>query len=378
MSPPRSPSHPARGAADSGLRLVQEAIAQRQFAPVYLLVGDDEFLKDAAQRDLLEAAVDAATRDFNCEVRRSAELDAETLGSVLATPPLLAERRAVVLRDVPALRKAARQQLDRYLERPAADTLLLLVAPAGAKVDAGLSSRGVVLHFDPLTPERVRRWIGHHARTVLGATVEEDAAKLLQEGVGNDLQQLAAELDKCASYALAHRPSGMAVPAPELMAISADVVSAVVGVRRGETVSDLLDAVALRDAARATALVGHVLAQPKMAGVPIVMMLATQALALAYGRARRDGGVPTSRLSGEFFAFLKETGAFTGRPWGEAASAWTRVVDRWTAAECDAALRILLEADVALKETMVSSEEGIVTGAVLALCATGRRAGRAA
>jgi DNA polymerase III delta subunit len=51
---------------------------------VYYLYGDDDYLKDAAVRDLLDAAVDPSTRDFNCEIRRASDLDAETLSSLLA------------------------------------------------------------------------------------------------------------------------------------------------------------------------------------------------------------------------------------------------------------------------------------------------------
>lgn len=385
--PPRATSRsssPAREVATtaSPLRVVQEAITTGRFAPAYYLYGDDDFLKDGAVRDLLDAAVDSATRDFNCEIRRAADVDAETLDSLLGTPPMLAERRAVVLRDVTGLRKAARQALDRYLQRPAADTLLLMTAPAGTKVDAALERQALSLHFAPLTPERVRRWIAHHAATVLGAAVDEDAAQLLQQAIGNDLHLLASELDKCASYALGEpasggvsREAGSAAPACR---IGAEVVAAIVGVRRGETVTDLLDAVAERDAARAIGLVGVVLGQPKVTAVQVVMMLSTQAFALAHGRARRDAGVPTNRLPQEFFAFLKDTGGYPGRPWGEAASAWTRVVDRWSASACEAALERLLETDVALKETTVSNAEQQLTSLVLALCGDRPRTRRAA
>ena len=139
--PPRSAASSSSTAREaSPLRIVQAAIQSRAFAPVYYLFGDDDFLKDAAIRDLLEAAIDPATRDFNCETRRGNELDAETVGSLLATPPMLAERRAVVIRDVTLLKKAARQQLDAYLKRPASDTLLLLVSVAGTKADAPLTA----------------------------------------------------------------------------------------------------------------------------------------------------------------------------------------------------------------------------------------------
>jgi DNA polymerase-3 subunit delta len=351
----------------SPLRVVQAAIQSRQFAPVYYLHGDDDYLKDAAIRDLLDAAVDPSTKDFNLESRRGGELDAETLGSLLATPPMLAERRAVVLRDVAALKKAARQQLDKYLTRPASDTLLLLVSPAGTKVDTPIANASVSLDFAPLTPERVRKWIAHHASTVLAIDIADDATQLLQQAVGNDLHLLAAELDKCASYVLgAHTPTDRAT-------IDIDAISAVVGVRRGETVTDLLDAVARHDARTAVTLVGHVLGQPKVTAVQVVMMLSTQAFALSFGRARRDAGIPTSRLPNEYFAFLKETGGYPGRPWGEAASAWTKVTDGWNARACERALQLLLEADMALKETTVSNAEQILMSLVLSLCATRAR-----
>ena len=118
---------------------MRAAVDSREFAPVYYLHGDDDFLKDASLQSLLDAALDPSTRDFNCEIRTGAALDAETLGSLLGTPPMLAERRAVVVRDVHTLKKAARGELDRYLARPAADTLVVLVAPAGQAVDASLA-----------------------------------------------------------------------------------------------------------------------------------------------------------------------------------------------------------------------------------------------
>lgn len=362
----------------SPLRTVMAAIQAKSFAPVYYLFGDDDYLKDGAVRDLLAAAIDPSTRDFNLESRRCGDLDAEDVNSLLATPPMLAERRAVVLREVNALKKAARAQLDRYLTRPASDTLLLLIAPAGVKADAALMSVSAALDFQPLSPDRVRKWISHHATTVLGVGISADAAELLQQAVGNDLQLLAAELDKCASYAfgarhaaekLSEKRSEQTTGETIAVTIDSEAVTAVVGVRRGETVTDLLDAVARHDAAAATALVGHVLGQPKVTPVQVVMMLSTQAFALSFGRARRDAGVPTNRLPAEFFAFLKEAGGYPGRPWGEAASAWTKVVDQWSAAACERALALLLEADIALKDTTVSTAEQTMMSLVLSLCA---------
>lgn len=356
----RKTSQPAEA---SPLRVVQAAIQASSFDPVYYLYGDDDYLKDQSIQDLLNAALDPTTRDFNCDVRRASDLDAAALMSLLQTPPMLASRRAVVIKDIAGMKKAARSVLDRYLQSPSAETLLILTSPAGAKPDTVLLDTSTSLLYAPLPPERVRKWIVFHADTAHKATVTREGAALLEQAVGSDLRLLAAELDKCVSYASHDRTDGLV--------IDADVVAAVVGVRRGETAVDLLDAVAHRDSSKAVALIDHVLAQPKVTAVQVVMMLSTQMFALAFGCSRRSTGVSLQRMPQEYFAFLKETGGFPGRPWGEAVSAWTKVTDKWTVAQCEESLKLLLEADMALKDTTVSSPAQILMSLILGLCATG-------
>jgi DNA polymerase-3 subunit delta len=343
--------------ASAGEKALHAALKKREFDPVYYFHGDDDFLKDARARELIEAAIDPSSRDFNLEQRRGSDLDAEGLDSLLSTPPMLAERRVVVVRDVDKLKKDPRRLLDSYLKRPSTDTLLLLVSPSGAKPDKILSEGSTAVEFAPLTGDRVPKWVAYQVETVLGRTITPEAISLLVEAVGEDLAQLAVELEKLASFS-----DG---------AIDETAVSAVVGIRRGESVGDLLDAVASRDATQALALLPGVLQQPKTSAVSIVMNLTTQTLALAYGEAARARGLQPRSLYNELMALLKETGAFPGRPWGEAVNAWTKYSDRWSAGALDSALAALLAADEALKETKLSSDEQLLTSLVLALCGAG-------
>ncbi|HEX3160046.1 MAG TPA: DNA polymerase III subunit delta [Gemmatimonadaceae bacterium] len=339
------------------IRAFRKALDDRSFAPVYLLHGEDEFRKEQAVKQLVAAAVDEGLRDFNVEVRRGSELDAGTLGSLLNTPPMMADRRVVVVRDVTALRKDARAELDRYLLRPSADTVAVLVAVAGAKVDKGLLDQAPSVPFEPLTGEHVTKWIAHYVDSELQGSIAPEAAELLHAAVGTDLPQLASELDKLLSY------TGGAI-------IDERAVTAIVGVRRGETLGDLLDAVAVRDVRTALALIPHVLQQPKTNGVTVVMALATQMLAIAWGQAARaEGQVSQAQLESQYFTLLKESGAFPMRPWGEAVKCWARAVPRWSAPALDRALDALLQADMALKESGVSNDEQRLTSLVLSICA---------
>jgi DNA polymerase-3 subunit delta len=348
-------------AAAHAHRDLRKGIQNRSFERAYYFHGDDEYLKDEKIREMIDAVVDPATRDFNLDVRRGNEVDAESLLSLLSTPPMLAERRLVVVRDVQALKKDARAALDRYLAAPAPDVVVLLIAPAGAKADAVLTETTAAVEFEPLTGDRVPRWVNHHVTTSLESTITPGAVDLLVSAVGNDLPQLAAELDKLASYANGGE-------------IDEDAVSAVVGVRRGETLGDFLDRVLARDAPGALAIIDHVLTQPKVSAVTVVMALTTQTLALAWARAARDRGFPSAGVERELFNLLKEAGPYLGRPWGEAVSAWSRAVSGWTMPALEQAIDALLAADFALKESRLSSDEQLLASLVLTLCGASRRA----
>lgn len=341
-------------------KVLRTAAKERVFAPAYYFYGDDDYLKNEELRRLIDAAIDPATRDFNLEFLRGAEADATTLGSIAGTPPMMAERRAVVVREVNALRKDARAVLDTYLERPAPDALIVVVTGAGVKPDKALLSSTTAIEFAPLSGARIPRWISYYVEHNVGggATITSGAVTLLQEAVGTELAQLRVELDKLAAF------TGGGV-------IDEAAVSAVVGIRPGETLGDFLDAVARRDAVAALGMLDTVMQQPKASAVTTVMALAAQTLAIAWAQSARERGAHPGKLTQDLFSLLKESGSvFTGRSWGEFVATCVRESERWSPAAIDAALEALLEADKTLKDSRVSSDEQVLATLVLLICGT--------
>src|SRR5437588_8141166 len=133
------------------MRALRAAIHDKQFSPAYYLFGKDDYLKEDALRHLIDAAVDPATRDFNLDQRRGAELDAAALASLLDMPPMMAERRVVVVRDANALKKDTRSELEKRLKSPKTDRLIILVAPGDAKEDKKFAELTVPVECKPLT-----------------------------------------------------------------------------------------------------------------------------------------------------------------------------------------------------------------------------------
>jgi DNA polymerase-3 subunit delta len=340
---------------------LREALHDKKFATAYYFFGEDEYQKDEALRRLLDAAVDPATRDFNLDQRRGSELDAAGVSSLVGVPPMMADRRVVVIRDVTALKKDARAALERYLDSPSTETLVIMTAPADTKDDKTLSTKAVAVEFKALNDGQVPKWIQSRASEA-GATITPGAIALLHDAVGSDLAQMSVELNKLVAYCGAKQ-------------IDEAAVSAIVGVQPEETLSKLLDAVADRDVSAALGLVTPILTNVKTSAVHIVMALTTQTLAMSATQSR---GVTKARLSGEYWALLKSGGSnLVGRPWGEAVSAWTKYAEKWTGPDLDHALAVLLQTDVALKGSKVSSEEQVLASAILTMCAGVRGANAA-
>src|SRR5436853_2864415 len=327
--------------------------------PVYYLHGEEDVLKDEAVRVLLERAVDPAARDFNVDQRTAADLDPEAFNALVNTPPILAATRAVVLRGMEQLRKTAkvRQELLHYLDSPNPSTVLVLVHGTPEPPDAELLRRATAVEVAALPPERVVRWMTHRAKQ-LGFTLAPEAEELLLASVGNDLSSLARELEKLAPLC-AGRPA------------TRDEIAALVGVRRGETLQDLVDAALERRAAAAARLVEPVLEQSGMNGVRMLSAFGTALVGTALARAeldrdaRRGGGPRSDRLEAVLLSHLRAARPYGLGSWEQTALRRARWAGLWSASELRHALRRALDADRALKSSTLSDEAGILEQLVL-------------
>lgn len=172
----------------------------------FYLHGEDQFRKEEAVRALIETHLDPSTRDFNLDTLRGTEVDAETLASVLATPPMMAEWRVVVVREVEGLAgsKHARDALLRVVTNPPPGLALVLscTVPSGSKAKfyGELARAARSLELAAVTDADVPGWLMSRAAEVHGVELDVDAARALGAAIGVDLGVLARELDKLTSF----------------------------------------------------------------------------------------------------------------------------------------------------------------------------------
>jgi hypothetical protein len=146
--------------------------------------------------------------------------------------------------------------------------------------------------------------------------------------------------------------------------INEAAVSAVVGIRPGETMGDLLDAVAQRDAKTAIAMLPAVFEQPKVGRCSDRHGADGSDVGHRLG-ARGSRARPTTR---RLSTSSKKPARIVGGSWSEFSSTCTKAAPLWSARSIDDALEALLEADMMLKTTRLSSDEQVIANLVLTLC----------
>jgi DNA polymerase III subunit delta len=332
------------------------SLPKGELAPVYYLHGPEDILKDEAVQAILERALDPGLRDFNFDQRSAGQLDPEAIFSLCTTLPMMADRRVVVLRDVEGWKRKPRTRAAflKYLERPAGETVVILVQGAAEDAEDKELVRGAyAVACEPLPAERTKRWLLRRAGK-LGVALEDAAADHLLAATGNDLGTLSAELQKLASL-----PAG----AP----LTAEQVGALVGIRHGETIYDWRDAVLDSAAGRAAAMIGPLLDQPGVSAVRLVTLLGTTLVGVALARAHYDRRVRGASLERLMFDRLRQLRLFGLPDWKAESARWAGWAAAWPAGRLRRALRAARDADQALKNTTISDERGILTDLVLGL-----------
>jgi len=331
-------------------------LRQGAIATAYCLSGPADLLKDELVAAIATAVLDPGARDFNLDVRAAVALDGEGLHALGERPPMLAERRVVVVRGIDQWRKNAKvwDVLARYLEHASPTTVLLLTHGGDDPPDPRATRGAVHVEVGPLKPAQATRWLQRQADR-LGLTLADGAAEHLLACVGGDLGAVQQELAK------------LAATLPEGSQVTPADVGALVGVRRGETVPDWVDAVLRRDHHRALDLLEVVLRQGSVTGVQLVMSLGTALVGVRVARALLDAGTPAGRLRGEVFERLKAARPAGLRRWGDEAATWADAARAWPAAELDRAIAAAAEADRRLKSTTISDERGVLITMLLTL-----------
>jgi DNA polymerase III delta subunit len=176
---------------------VSQAHTSPKTKPVYAFIGADPFL----QSESLSALNDSLGTDFQHVEFDGEKAELSDVLDELRSFAMFGSGKLVVIREADAFISRFREPLENYLQATSDSGVLVLRVnslPSNQRIYKLIQKVGVIEKLQPPKFAELPRWIIAQARKVHSVGVDQDAALLLAELIGDDLGRLDNEIGKLA------------------------------------------------------------------------------------------------------------------------------------------------------------------------------------
>lgn len=258
-----------------------------KYAPVYLLMGDEDYYIDTVSQYIADQALKPEERDWNYDLLYGAETRANDIINIARQYPVMADRRVVLVREFQTMND--KDALISYVKNPNPTTVLILCHKHG-KLDGrrALGSEikkqgGVVYESKRLYDRELPGFVNSYMQRKKIA-IEPAAVQMLCDHVGSDLSRLVGEMDKLL----------MAKPQGETR-VGTKLVEELTGVSKDFNNFELQSALALRDNFKANQIVNYFDNNPRSFVLQVTLAslfnLFSDALLAYFAPSQSDDGI---------------------------------------------------------------------------------------
>jgi DNA polymerase III subunit delta len=173
-------------------------LKKRQFAPLYLLMGEEPFYIDQISNYLEENVMEESDRDFNQVVLYGNDKNTDVAQIIGAAKefPFGSQYKLVIVKEAKELKDF--DKLKGYAENPS-KTTILVIAYKYAKLKAAqtkpFEKNGVVFLSDKIKDYNLASWVQTQAK-LHQFVINAQAASIIAGNIGNDLTRINNEFLK--------------------------------------------------------------------------------------------------------------------------------------------------------------------------------------
>lgn len=239
-----------------------QSLTKGQFAPVYLIDGEESFFLDSITQFFEERILQPAELDFNLTVMYGKDAEWADVVNACRRYPMFAEKQVVILKDAAQMRELS--ELTAYVENPSPTTIFLIEhrnknVDGRSSLPKNVAKTGVHFRSEKLKDTELAGWIqsygiGH------GLDIGEREAELLAGYLGNDLNKIVNEIEK---VRLNMQP-GEAQLTPQL-------IQKYIGISKEYNVLGFPDAITGGNKELLYKMLTYFMQQPKSAPIPLLV-----------------------------------------------------------------------------------------------------------
>ncbi len=213
---------------------------------IFLISGDDDYLKEHYCNLLTGKTVDESLMFFNFHKYEDDETDLETIFADAENLPLMAEKTCLLVRNYPldSLSAKALTQFEENLRSIPESTVMIFyygsnTLPTGknAKWDAVIKvfeKLGTVVKIEHRTPSKTAKLLVSRAKD-RGTSIDYDTALYLVSSVGEDLQTILNEFNKVCAYSQGQPVTAEMIDETAVKSVEASVFDISASIFSGDT-----------------------------------------------------------------------------------------------------------------------------------------------
>lgn len=241
-------------------------IGRRKFAPVYILMGEEEYYLDVIAGALEDSVLREDERDFNLTTLYGAETRVDIVVSAAQRFPMMAERQLVLFKEAQAMPRA-KEQLEKmaaYMAHPNLSTVLVVIYKGdnlnvtSKMVKAAQANGAVVFRSPALRDYQLAGPIKDYCAG-RNITIDDKAISMLSDNIGARLSKLFGEIDKL-----------IVSQRGELKRITPDLIERYTGISKDYNPFELVNALGAGDYPKAFRIAEYFRKNPKQN--PLVMV----------------------------------------------------------------------------------------------------------
>lgn len=262
-------------------------IAAKKFAPVYIMMGEEPFFMDQITDLLLANVVEESERDFNQIIMYGADTDAASVINAARRFPMMSTYQIVVVREAQLIRDI--ELLANYVKKPLMSTVLVInykykTLDRRRALAAATEKVGILFESKKIPDYKMPAFIVSFMQ-LRSIGIDNKAAQMLSDFLGNDLSRLSKELDKLA----------LILPEKGAKRITPELVEQNIGISKEYNNFELIKAIAMKDILKANRIAQYFEKNPKSNPIQMTLSLLfnyfSNLLICYYTKDRSDAGL---------------------------------------------------------------------------------------
>ena len=184
------------------MKMLMEDIKNRQFKRVYLLTGEEAYLRNQYRKRLRDALIDPEDT-MNVSVYEGKGINPKEIIDLAETMPFFAERRVILIEDSGFAKNACPEMAEYIPDIPESTCIIFSETEVDkrGKVYKAIKNTGRVVEFKRQDERTLARWVLGILKKE-GKNITEETMHAFLGRTGSDMENIERELEKLLCYTM--------------------------------------------------------------------------------------------------------------------------------------------------------------------------------